>query len=189
VIAAGGVMASANPILQPQVSSSDVYKQRCDDHRFYQEMRFKQLTLWSGATALLLNAEFSDKSGAQIARHPLIIPVIGLLFTAAFWVMEVRSTLHGIEALEATDPYKELLPSTRLARWNVVNHTLGTLALYFGSFLIWSRVAVTSTEGTPAWVFVIAISMMLIVLASLIVFSVREYIHVWKNTKGRWRQL
>jgi hypothetical protein len=43
----------AAPTMDPL--SAEIYKQNCEDLRFYGDMRFKQLTLWSVGIGFLLN--------------------------------------------------------------------------------------------------------------------------------------
>lgn len=166
--------------LSESITASDVYKQRCDDHRFYNEMRFKQLTLWSGATALLVGAALSDKNILFNTLHPLLIPSFGLIFTASFWIMEIRSTVHGIEALEATDPYKEILGGHRAARWTPINHSLATMLLYAGSFVIWARVALVAVPSYRVWTTIIFVATILFTA------TLRDYLYIWKHAKAPW---
>src|ERR1051325_7072300 len=72
----------------------DLYKQMCDEHRFYGDMRFKQLSLYGVVTALLVNA-MNSKDVASAAISAKAICVIALLSTSVLWVMEVRSSLYG----------------------------------------------------------------------------------------------
>ena len=85
------------PSVEP-VLSCDLYKQVCDDHRFYGDIRFKHLTLWFGATALLANATLSGTTGAFLTQHGFVGPFIGASLAAVFLIMEVSATLHGVEA-------------------------------------------------------------------------------------------
>lgn len=164
------------------INQSEVYKQRSDDHRFYGDMRFKQLTLWSGATALLINAGFSDKGALSLAQHPAIVPLFGALLTMVFWIMEVRSTVQGVEALEAIRGYWDLLPNAGKTHWTFINHTNATLLLYFGSFLIWGRVLDSSLH----W---ISVRLTLVGTGTLLlIYTSREYFELWKYAAKNWKR-
>jgi hypothetical protein len=164
-----------------QDRESEKYKQLADDHRFFSDMRFKQLTLWSGATALLLNAAFSDRSSLSVALHPFVIPFFGLVFTGAFRVMEVRSTLQGIDALEKMKTYPQWTGENTLQHWTFINRTHATLVLYLLSYGLWARQILSATHQTGARVFVIGIGL------SLIGFTIREYSLLWVDAWKKWR--
>ncbi len=59
-------------------------------------MRFKQLTLIGVISGLLLNALKSTPTSSQA----LITSYIGMIIASVIWVMEVRSSVHGIKARE-----------------------------------------------------------------------------------------
>jgi hypothetical protein len=164
-----------------QDRESEKYKQLADDHRFFSDMRFKQLTLWSGATALLLNAAFSDKSSLSLALHPFVIPFFGLVFTGAFWVMEVRSTLQGIDALEKMKTYPQWTGENSLQHWTLINRTHATLVLYLLSYTLWARQTLCATP--PKWGAVSVIGAGVI----LIIFTIREYLHLWVDACKKWK--
>jgi hypothetical protein len=174
-------VATPQPVLQNSgdVTTADVFKQRCEEHRHYSDIRFKQLTLWFAATALLINEGFSEKGGLNLAQHPLLVPISGALITAVFWVMEVRATLKGVEALESIKLYRNMLPGPTLSNWTFVNHTNATLLLYAVSFAIW---AVLVRRTTVIW----AIGVLFAVGVVLFFHTVREYKYLWKDAWCNW---
>lgn len=174
-------MATPEPALQNNgdVTRVDVFKQRCEEHRHFSDIRFKQLTLWFAATALLINESFSERGGLRLAQHPLLVPMSGALITAVFWIMEVRATLKGIEALESVRVYRDLLPAPQLSNWTFVNHTNATLLLYAASFVIWTVLIMR----TKSWLICLLAAVGLV----LFFFTAREYMHLWKDAKEHWR--
>src|SRR6476469_9385837 len=97
-------MKTKPPVSEEELSK-DLYKQVCDEHRFYGDMRFKQLSLYGVITALLVNAMNSkDVATAAISAKPIC--VIALLSTSVLWVMEVRSSLYGYRCQRAKDQFE-----------------------------------------------------------------------------------
>jgi hypothetical protein len=83
------------PIKPPETPLDvEMYKQACENSRFYGDMRFKQLTLFGVICGLLLNA----LKDASVPNKILTIAAIGMIATTVIWIMEVRSFGHWLKA-------------------------------------------------------------------------------------------
>lgn len=174
----------AAPAQETGPLQQEVYKQLCEDHRYFSDMRFKQLTLWSGATALTINAGFSDKSALALDMHPVMVPTIGALLTGVFWIMEIRSTLQGVEAFERKVRLETA--SAPKTHWTFVNRTNITALLYVVSYLFWWALMFQRRAGTPfaahTWIYAVGACGIM-----LIGYTVREYWDLWLHARARWR--
>ncbi|HEX7288766.1 MAG TPA: hypothetical protein VF532_21465 [Candidatus Angelobacter sp.] len=172
----------ATPTQQPQ-SGTDVYKELSSDHRFFGDARFKQLTVWSAVTGFLLNAALSDKNSLSLMQHPFILPICGILFTSVFWVMEVRATLHGIEALRSKRRFEVDFAVAPMARWTLFNHTNATLILYVLSYAVWWFLVYHA--DTKFW---LASGPFLALGICLVAFTIREYKDIWIHAWQNWQK-
>ena len=162
-----------------QAQANEIYKQASEDHRFYGDMRFKQLTLFGVLSGLLLNALNSQ------TLHPLrwIFGLVGIASTTLLWIMEVRSSVHAQKALEIKRFYEKqrtVHPPTRFElRWTLINATNAILMFYLASFVSWTVVFLAGIHRSLFYGIVL-----LLVLLLLVVFTIREYEpllkHAWK---------
>lgn len=174
-------MASTGKVPNTTVTEVEVFKQRWEWRTRYADNRFKQLTLWFAAMTLLITAGFHRDSNIALGPHPFIVPLLGILLTSAFWVMEVSSTLREIEVMEGLKPYEDLLPTPKLKHWTFFNHTNVTLILYIVSFALWAGLA---GRGGLKGVYIVLI---ILVGAALLVYTAREYWHLWCYAKNDWK--
>jgi len=83
----------------------DEYKEINNNVRFYGNMRFAQLTLFSAITAALLTIIFKTQP-VLTESVKRILEIGGLISTVVLWVMEERSTgyatkfIHRLQELE-----------------------------------------------------------------------------------------
>ena len=77
--------------------------QLAENHRFFGDMRFKQLTLFMAAMTT------AAAGVMQFPGHRWWIALSALFVTAVMWVIEVRAALNGIAAHKAIP---ELFPTT-----------------------------------------------------------------------------
>jgi hypothetical protein len=187
-------MATAGQVPNTTVTEVEVFKQRSELRSWYADNRFKQLTLWFAAMTLLITAGYHHESDIALGQHPFIVPLLGILLTSAFWVMEVSSSLREIEAVESLKSYEKLVPiPTKLKNWTFFNHTNVTLLLYIVSFGFWTALVWTGlaehvklgklTERCMATIMV-AITVAGVVLLT---YTVREYWYLWRNAKKGWK--
>jgi hypothetical protein len=122
------------PMPLTELSLTDKYNQVCQDYRFYGEMRFKQLTLFSAVTVLLFNLATSEKA-VLLSKHAnkTILGVAGIFFTTVFWIMELRSTMYGIK----TRAEKERIEQRRARKWELITASNAVLCLYGVSYAFW----------------------------------------------------
>jgi hypothetical protein len=168
--------------------SKDLYKQVCDEHRFYGDMRFKQLSLYGVITALLVNA-MNSKDIATAAISAKTICVIALLSTSVLWVMEVRSSLYGYRCQKAKDQFETnassgsgIVTDQPSFHWTLLNATNLVLFLYFCSYLFWLHQSwIALGPQAPVRRYSAMAGFMI-----LIAFSVREYWQRWRDHLARW---
>ena len=101
--------------------------QLAENHRFYGDMRFKQLTLFMAAMTT---------AGAGVIQFPgnRWWIALGALFVAAvMWVIEVRAVLNGIAARKAIP---EQFPS-RPTFWPWINASWVVLLLHVACYAVW----------------------------------------------------
>ncbi len=149
--------------------SDAALSQLAENHRFYGDMRFKQLTLFMAAMTA---------AAAGVIQAPNTrwwIAISALFVTAVMWVIEVRASLNGIVAREAIP---QLFPRTREWFWPWINTTWAVLSLHVGFYILWlACIRIWRTPDVPAlrdvtfWIAVTIGSMLLI-------FSIVNY---WRN--------
>jgi hypothetical protein len=130
-------MANGNP--------SEEYKDLSDNMRHYANMRFAQLTLYFALTAGLVTALFTvDPPLGDILRFTL--KIIGILASAAFGVMEERSTCYWeyfrsrAVDIEKSLGYKQYTggPATKLSRaTKLFRATNAVRAMFLVGVLLW----------------------------------------------------
>jgi hypothetical protein len=172
---------------------AEIYKQSCEDHRFFGDMRFKQLTLWSVGVGFVLNALYG-KEPPLLKSDPCLagwLYVAAFFWTAVIWVMEVRSTKQGIrsrackeglekgvvEALSTEERHQDLSN-----KWTLLDATNAVAGLYGGFCVVWTlelyRACGTCT--IPFWGVVA-------VLVVLFAFTIREYWTLWEHAFKEWK--
>jgi hypothetical protein len=179
----------------------EVYKQSCENHRFYGDMRFKQLTLWSVGIGFVLNVLHGKEASSVAVGQKGTWLVAAFFWTAVIWVMEVRSTVHGVRAMRlkdcletsmererpadgsTTDANSEAKPRGRDLpnKWTLLNATNVVCLLYALSSLLellclrraWG--ISTITFWIEAFVFVL-----------LVAFTIREYWELWQHAVKEW---
>jgi hypothetical protein len=134
------------PVTEIEVPSADKYKQVCEDFRFYGDMRFKQLTLFSAVTVLLLNVTTAANPPLLIAHHSnkTVVGIAGMLFTAVLWIMEVRSTRYALQARAEKDKIERRDPRER--EWVTASNAV--LFLYAASYFFWFRLLADAGDTT-----------------------------------------
>jgi hypothetical protein len=139
--------------------TQEQFKQACEDHRFYGDMRFKVLTLFAVTMGALLTALLAPKPDAQIAASSLIVlSVIGLGLTAVLWTMEVRSTIFAVQSRTIIEALGGGNQDFR-PRLSQVSATNSVLLLYMSAYFGWAVfldrvVRVVQTRWTcVAWSF------------------------------------
>ena len=134
--------------------------QLAENHRFFGDMRFKQLTLFMAAMSA---------AGAGVMQFPgsrWWIALGALFVTGVMWVVEVRATLAGIAAHNAIP---ELFPSRKIF-WPWINSSWAVLSLHIGFYALW--LACIRAWGPSASVsFCIGILVGLV----LLIFSIVNY--------------
>ena len=105
-------------------NSKDEYKELNNNLRFYGNMRFAQLTLFSAITAAFLTIVFTIEPKI-LEPTRTILKVGGMLVTIVFWVMEERSTGY---ALHFSKRIIELEKSLGYKGWT--GRKMGTVALF-----------------------------------------------------------
>lgn len=171
---------------------NDSLKFAAENLRFYGDMRFKQLTLFSIVTAFLLNAAVSKDAQQLLATHRNLtsLSVAGMLFTAVLWIMEVASTLYGVRYLrpvrDELDRLEEQQESEKVIRhWTLLNATNAVVFAYFASYVfwwwMWKAAGKMTCAGYVGWV--------LFGLAGLflVLFTGREYCQLWKFSWSKWK--
>jgi|SRR6478736_962455 hypothetical protein len=167
--------------LQPQ----DHYKKLCDDHRFFGDLRFKQLTVWAVGMGALINARLSANLNQSF------LPLIwfsGIGLTTVFWVFEVRSTLKGVIALRAIREFERCnSQDDKLgkANWTFVNQTNLMALLYTTSYFLWWYRAF-AWRIQMQWIQHVFVYIALCCWIMLIVFTFRQYLPLWKKARTDW---
>lgn len=170
---------------------NDLLKFAADNMRFYGDMRFKQLTLFSVVTAFLLNAAVSKDALVLLGGHKNLTPIslLGILFTAVLWVMEVASTLYGVRYLapvvKALDTLEVDQDGKVCRHWTHLNASNAVIFLYVGSYTIWwfmwKAAGKMTCPGYVAWI-VFGLAGLF-----LVVFTAREYWQLWKHSASKWK--
>jgi hypothetical protein len=142
------------------MSNDTRLSQLAENHRFFGDMRFKQLTLFMAAMSA---------AGAGVVQFTAIrwwIALGALFVTGVMWVVEVRATLAGIAAHNAIP---ELFPSRKIF-WPWINSSWAVLLLHIGFYVLW--LACIRAWGPSARVsFCIGILVGLV----LLIFSIVNY--------------
>jgi hypothetical protein len=105
-----------------------------DNLRFYADVRFKLFALFLTWILLLSGGliQLSDKPAFAFVGR--LIPVIGIVVTGVFWVLEVRTTLYW---RAQRDIYPELWPRPRNNAWSYLNATNAISFLFLFVFVSW----------------------------------------------------
>jgi hypothetical protein len=168
-------LANGAPMADTGLLPGDRYKQTCEDHRFYGDMRFKQLSLFAIVTGLLLNGAISKDSPLLFTGHSNKTPLsfAGIVFTTVLWVMEVRSTTHGFRIRRQ----KENLEGGPRVEWAWLSATNAVLPLYAASyffwFFIWKYAGPMTKSGLLAWLFFALWGIV------LVIYSEEQYRKMW----------
>ncbi len=176
----------------------EAYKQSCENHRFYGDMRFKQLTLWSVGVGFVLNVLYGKDALGLSSLGRGIWLAAAFFWTAVIWIMEVRSSVHGVRAIrrksrpEASAP---IAPITKHGnsetkgrdqelpnKWTLVNATNAVALLYVGSCLAWA-IQLYRVWGSR----VITVWVVNILFVFLVAFTIREYFELWQHAVKEWR--
>jgi hypothetical protein len=168
----------------------EIYKQTCENCRFYGDMRFKQLTLFGVIYGLLLNVLKDANTPGKV----LTICSIGMIATTVLWIMEVRSFVHWLRAaslkemfegraigeaqLEKATSNKDAVP-----KWTLVNASNAVLLLYLISYLFWYVLFLGQLSDfariSSAVIFGLG-------CLFLLVFSVIEYQPAFRHARSKW---
>lgn len=149
--------------------------QIAENMRHYGDMRFQQLTLFSGAMALMA-------AGVANSPHLMLTPrlsvrmaiaVAGSVFTAVILIMEVRSTVYWVAMREGGG--QSLWPRPgKSALGRLFNATNAVLFTYFATYFFWMFCASTWSYH-PCLVSVVGGLFLLL----LLVFTISSYWHMW----------
>ncbi len=175
----------------------ELYKQSCEDHRFYGDMRFKQLTLWSVGIGFVLNVMHGKEASVMTAGQKGIWYVAAFFWTAVIWVMEVRSSVHGVRAMRLKDTQENRIAdgSTSDAsseakarsrdipnKWTLLNATNAVGLLYALSALL-GLLYLRRAWGISTMTFWIEVFVFILLVA----FTIREYWELWQDAVKKWR--
>jgi len=142
--------------------------------RFYGDMRFKQLTLFLGASSLFIAGvgQYQNIDFPRGLKLKAVISIAGILFTSVMWVMEVRSTVSFFATRELAE---DLWPRAKPARFIWLNSTNAVLSLHIASFCFWYWCAAN-------WVYhrflILSGGALLGIL--LAAFTVHNYLPAWR---------
>jgi hypothetical protein len=164
-----------------QSAAPEVYKEYCADLRFYGDMRFKQLTVWSAGIGFLINTIYGTHSPSLTPYAQGALFACAAFWTAIIWVMEVRSSIKGARCTELKRSF-EATHSSIQEKWTFLNATNAIALLYATTYLIvlvellklWGWKTVTSWVVLVAWCVVIS-------------FNIREYWQLWQHATKQWK--
>jgi len=173
----------------------EILRQTYEDHRFYGDLRFKQLTLFALFTGVLVNAAVSDRGVRLLSGHDnrTLFSLIGMLFTAVFWVMEVRSTIWGLRHRPKKGAWASgsgassgATPTPGVTfHWTLLNATNGVPIMYIAAYglwwWVWNAAGQMTCPGWVAWIGFAAVGFV------LFVFTAREYWQIWKDAISKWQ--
>ncbi|MGP8173102.1 MAG: hypothetical protein ACLP7O_00985 [Terracidiphilus sp.] len=174
---------------------AEQYKQACDDHRFFGDMRFKQLSLFAVMNGLLLNALNSSNAVAKAST----IGSLGMMISAVIWIMEVRSSIFGHRARAKKKSFEletEKIPSGLEdspiekceeqfeIKWTHVNATNAVLSLYMISYLSW---LVLFFWEAHSWILQAFGLLMGLMFVFLVIFTMREYLSLLRHGHRNWK--
>jgi uncharacterized membrane protein YcgQ (UPF0703/DUF1980 family) len=117
------------------------YKEINNNVRFYGNMRFAQLTLFSAITAALLTIIFKTQP-ALTASVKTALEIGGVVSTIVLWVMEERSTgyavkfIHRLQELEKSLEFNQWR-GRKIATRAVFSATNAVRLLYFAVISFW----------------------------------------------------
>lgn len=168
----------ASPVIDP----AEVYKQNCEDGRFYGDMRFKQLTLWSAGMGFLLNTVYGKDASCLSVLYRGRWCLAAFFWTAVIWVMEVRSTVHGVRRMSYRTDIEGEAEAKFSNKWTVLNASFAIALLYAASSVLWivQLSAIWGACVTQFWV-------MSAFFALLAAFTVREYWGMLKHAFKKWQ--
>ena len=173
----------------------EILRQTYEDHRFYGDLRFKQLTVFALFTGVLLNAAVSDGGVPVLSGHHnrTLFSFIGMLFTAVFWVMEVRSTIWGLHHRPKKGAWAWESPASSGAtptpgvtfHWALLSATNAVLIIYIAPYglwwWVWKAAGQMTCWGWVAWIGFAAVGFV------LLVFTAREYLQIWNHARSKWQ--
>jgi hypothetical protein len=119
----------------------DEYKEINHNVRFYGNMRFAQLTLFSAISAALLTVIFKTEP-VLTETIKTALEIGGMISTFVLWVMEERSTgyatkfIHRLQELETTLGFNQWR-GRRIGTRAIFSATNAVRLLYFAVFLFW----------------------------------------------------
>jgi hypothetical protein len=114
----------------PVLDLAEVYKQNCEDHRSYGDMRFKQLILWSVGMGFFLNVVYGKDASCLPVLHRGCWYLAAFFWTAVIWVMEVRSTVHGVRRMSYRASIEGEAEAKLSNKWTVLNASFAIATLY-----------------------------------------------------------
>ena len=150
--------------------------QLAENLRYYGDMRFKQLTLFTGAMTVLGAALDTRDVNTMLTAHlssRFAISAAGLMFTSVIWVMEVKSTVYWVATRESENG-KDLWPRPKDHFLSQLNSTNAVLFMYIVSYCFW-LVCARSWSYHPCLLLVIGTSWLVVLMA----FTARSYKHMW----------
>lgn len=179
------------------VADAELYKQACDDHRFYADMRFKQLSLFGVVSGLLLNTLNKANTPQMIAT----VSSVGMIVTNVIWIMEVRSSIyaqiarsrkHSFELEFSTqEPQRGGLTQGKPAtiselelKWTHFNATNAVLVLYMISYFSWLILFFSQANSTALRAFG---SLLGFLFSILVAFSIRQYGSLLRHGQKTWK--
>lgn len=165
-----------------KISIEEIYKQNCEDHRFFGDMRFKQLTLWSVGMGYVLNVLYGKESKSLTVHQIGIWYVAAFFWTSVIWVMEVRSSKHGVRRMELKRKLEWKKDVGLSNKWTLLNSTNAVAFLYAISCLI--LVVQLAYIWGPHVITVWAVALTFILL---IAFTCREYLEMWQHAIKHWQ--
>lgn len=164
------------------LSLEEQYKQNCEDFRFYGDMRFKQLTVWSIGMGFVLNVLYGkDAIGFGTERRGLWY-IAAFFWTSVIWVMEVRSSVHGVRRLRFKTEVESEVPKDPSPKWTLLNATNAVALLYAVSCAAWC------VQLERAWgIQVVSFWVLIVVLVILASFNLREYWALLRHALAKWQ--
>ena len=160
----------------------EIYKQNCEDLRFYGDMRFKQLTLWSVGMGFVLNL-LSGKESTILTLHQKELWYLAAFFwTSVIWVMEVRSSVHGVRRMRVKGRQEGEVDPEVVNKWTLFNATNVVALLYAASSLA-CVVQLERMRGPCAITFWGPTAVLLLLMA----FTFREYWPLLKHAVANGR--
>jgi hypothetical protein len=163
----------------------EIYKQACEDHRFFGDMRFKQFTVFGVLNGLLLNVKVKESA---IPVSFSMICIIAMAVTAAIWVMEVRASIYGSakRTIAGSIAMKSRNAKNLLANPELKQHfawlsaTLVTVMVYTFSFWLWFYAWYHDEQHLH--LFYWEIGLLFLGGAFLMIYTARQYARLWKTS-------